>query len=327
MTLKRIVLSVVMLLAAASLWISPAGADPWPARPIRFVVPLPPGGAYDYIARLLADQLRGSLGVAFVVDNKPGASTQIGSDFVARSAADGYTILMVANTHVILPHLTSKLPYDAIKSFQPVSLVVELPFVLSVVPKVEARTASEFIQLARSKPGAVTYGSTGIGSPFHLHAELLKSATGIDIFHVPYKGTGPLIQALLSEEVSAAFVPVGPYLQYIRAGKLRPLALVGRSRTSLLPDVPTMAEAVRLNGYGLDSWLGVLAPAGTPRPIVDRLSAAISRAVNNPQFAAEKLRAQGYEPVGSTPEQFLEAMKNDFSKYAKIVKDANITPE
>lgn len=327
MRLKSALTSFLVVMAGVLLNIELAHAEQWPNRPIRFVVPLPPGGAYDYIARLLADQLRAPLGVPFVVENKAGASTQIGTDFVARAAADGYTILMVANTHVILPHLRSKLPYDPIKSFEAVSLAVETPFVLTVVPSVPARSAGEFIDLARARPGSISYGSSGIGSPFHLHAELLRSTTGIDILHVPYKGTAPLIQALLAGEVAAAFVPVGPYLEYINAGKLRPLALVGSSRTALLSNVPTMAEAVHIAGYGLDSWLGVLAPAGTPRAIVDRLSSEVSRIVKNQQFANEKLIARGYEPVGSTPQRFLEVMKSDLAKYGKIVREANITPE
>lgn len=327
MKLQRASLLLFVAIAAICMPLESTWAQAWPNRPIRFVVPLPPGGAYDYIARLLADRLRPVLGVPLVVDNKVGASSRIGTEAVARATPDGYTILMMANTHVIQPHLVLRLPYDPIKDFEAVSLVVETPFVLTVVPGMPARSAVEFIALARSKPGSIAYGSSGVGSPFHLHAELLKSTTGIDILHVPYKGTGPLIQALLASEVSAAFVPVGPYLQYIRSSRLRPLAIVGSSATSLLPDTPTMAKAVQLPGYGLDSWLGVLAPAGTPRQIVDRLSAEISRIVQDPQFAKEKLLSQGYEPVGSTPERFMEVMKADLVKYAKIVKDARIPPE
>jgi len=291
------------------------------------VVPVPPGGAYDYLARLLAERMRISLGVPIIVENKVGAGGRIGTEFVAKAQPDGYTILMVANTHVIQPHLVLNMHYDSIKDFEPVSLVVEAPIVLAVIPSSPAHSVKELISLARAKPGSIAYGSSGIGSPFHLYAELLKSRTGIDMLHVPYKGTAPLIQALFGGEVSTAFVPLGPFLEYFRAGKLRPLAIAGNSRSVLLPDVPTIAEAAQLPGYGLDGWLGVLAPAGTPRQIVDRLSTEISRVMQDRQLTNEMLLPKGYEAVGSTPERLREVMTKDLAAYAKIVKDAKIPPE
>ena len=327
MGLRRIHLSLFTALAILSLPLQSAQAETWPSRPIRFIVPLPPGGAYDYIARLLANRLSLALGVPIVVENKPGASAQVGTEYVSRARADGYTFLVNANTHVILPSLFLKLPYDAIKDFEAVSLVVEIPFVLVVNPNVPVHSAKEFITLAENKQGSLEYGSSGIGSPFHLDAELLKLRTGTNILHVPYRGTGPLIQALLAGEVSSAFVPIGPYLQYINTGKLRPLALAGSSRSSLLPGVPTIEEAVPLPGYSMNSWIGVVAPAGTPKQIIERMNAEIVRVVKDEQIIKEQLLPQGYESVGSTSEHFMEVMKRDLAMYAKIVKDANIPPQ
>ncbi len=319
---------VFWLLIVASIFpVELASAQVWPNHLIRFVVPLPAGGAYDYIARLLADRLSPALGAPIVVENKPGASAQIGTASVARAPADGYTFLIMANTHVISPSLFSKLPYDPIKDFEPVSLIVGTPFVLVVNPKTPIHSAKEYVALAKEKPGSLEYGSSGIGSPFHLAAELMKSMTGVDLLHVPYRGTAPLIQALLANEVASAFVPIGPFLPYIKADKLRPLALVGTSRSATLPDLPTIAEAVPLPGYGLDSWIGMLAPAGTPRQILDRMNKEIVAIVTNKRFADQRLLPQGYEPVGSTPEHLMQVMKEDLALYAKVVQDAKIFPQ
>jgi tripartite-type tricarboxylate transporter receptor subunit TctC len=299
-------------------------AQSWPSRPIRLVVPLPAGGAYDYIARLLADRLMPVLGVPIIVENKPGASAQIGTASVAQAPADGYTFLVMSNTHLIAPSLFKGLPYDPIKDFAPVSLIVGTPFVLVVGSQITVQTVEEYIAMARNKPGKLEYGSSGIGSPFHLSAELMKTMAGIDLLHVPYRGTNQLTQALLVGEVASAFVPIGPYMPYIEAGKLRPLAIVGTSRNAILPKLLTIAEAGPLPGYGIDSWLGMLAPAGTPREIIDRMNKAIIALLENKKFAEELLVSKGYEPIISTPEQFLDVMRRDLTMYQKIVRDANI---
>ena len=328
MTDRRRFLSTSLAAAAAASL--PAGAfaqAPWPSRPVRFVVPLPPGGSYDYLARVMAERLQASLGQPFIVENRAGADGRIGTEFVARQPADGYTILIIAITMVVHPSLFRKIPYDILKDFQPVGMIADAPFVLLVNPSVPANTPKEYVALARSKPGAVTFGSSGIGSPYHLAGEYLKSTAGLDMLHVPYKGTGPLISALLSGEVMSAFAPLGPFLPHIRSGKLRALGLATEYKSSLLPDVPTLIDALSLPGYSMDGWLGVVAAAGTPRPIVERLSAEMAKIVRDPQFAREKLITQGYEPLSSTPEQMGETMSRHLAKYAKIIQDAKIPAE
>jgi tripartite-type tricarboxylate transporter receptor subunit TctC len=301
-------------------------ASTWPSRPIRLIVPLPPGGAYDFVGRMMAEHLRPLLDVPIVVENKFGAGARIGTEFVARAPADGYTFLVMASTHVVLPSMVQKLPYDAIRDFAPVSLMVDTPFVLAVNARMLAQDAREFIALARAKPGALAYGSSGTGSPFHLAGEMLKLMAHVDMLHVAYKGTGPLMNALLGGEVPAAFVPIGPYLPHFRAGKLRPLAVASRAQTSLLPNLPTLAQAVPLPGFGLDSWVGMAAPAGTPRPILDRMNAEIRKVLQDPQVRSTLL-PQGYVPVASTPDELATAMKDGLASYARIVKDAGIQPE
>ena len=328
MTDRRRFLSTSLAAAAAATL--PAGAfaqAPWPSRPVRFVAPLPPGGSYDYLARVMAERLQSSLGQPFIVENRAGADGRIGTEFVARQPADGYTILIIAITMVVHPSLFRKIPYDILKDFQPVGMIADAPFVLLVNPSVPANSPKEYVALARSKPGSVTFGSSGIGSPYHLAGEYLKSTAGLDMLHVPYKGTGPLISALLSGEVMSAFAPLGPFLPHIRSGKLRALGLATEYKSSLLPDVPTLIDALSLPGYSMDGWLGVVAAAGTPRPIVERLSGEIAKIVRDPQFAREKLVTQGYEPLSSTPEQMGETMSRHLAKYAKIIQDAKIPAE
>jgi tripartite-type tricarboxylate transporter receptor subunit TctC len=304
-----------------------AGGSAWPNRTIKIVVPLPPGGANDYIARMLADHLRPVLNVPIVVENRFGAGARIGTEYVARAAPDGYTFLLMSTTHVIVPSMVLKLPYDALKDFEPVSMVVESPAVLLVnAAVVPAHNIGEFFALARAKPGTLAYGTSGTGTGFHLTGELLKLTEGVDMLHVPYKGTAPLTNAILAGEVAAAIVPVGPYVQHVRSGRLRALAISTKTRTDLLPEVPTLAEAMSRPGFGLDSWLGVAAPAGTPKAIVDRLSAEIRKIVQDPPMK-QRLLAAGYGAVGSTPAELGEAMKEGAATYARIVRDAKIPRE
>jgi len=304
-----------------------AQSGPWPNRPIRFVVPLPPGGSPDYLSRLFAERLQPVLGQPLVVENKPGAGGNIAREFVARQPADGYTILMSESSHVMAAGIGAKLPYDPIKDFEPISLAATIPFGLTVDSSMPVHSLKEFIAYAKASPRPLTYGTAGIGSPHHFAVELLRSMTGINVVHVPYKGSAGIIPALLTGEIDFTIAAVNSLLPHFKSGKLRPIAMAGSSRTAILPDVPTIAEAGPLPGYTVDVWLGVMAPAGTPRPIIDRLNGEINRVVRDPQIVKERLNTVGLEAVGTTPEQLLEAMKGDLVKYTKVAREAQIKPE
>ena len=320
-------ISTLLIGLACLLATQTAQAQTWPTRPLRFVVPLTQGGANDLIARILAERLQGPLGQPVVVENRPGAGGNVGTEFVAKQPPDGHTILLSANTHVINVSFFAKLPYDPLKDFEPISLIGTIPFVFAVNANTPVATAKEFIELARSKRGTITYGTAGIGTPHHLAAELLKSMTGIEMEHVPYKGAASLVPALVGGEISCTIGAINTLLPHFRSGRLRALAVAEAKRTSLLPEVPTIAEAVPAPGYAIDVWFGVLAPAGTPRPIIDRLNTETNKIMRDPQLARERLNPIGIEAVGTTPERYLEVMKADLVKYAKIAKDANIKPE
>ena len=321
-----IALAVGMVALAAASNAAAQGA-PWPNRPIRIVVPLPPGGSPDYLSRLLAERLQPVLGQPLVVENRPGGAGVIAREHVARQAPDGYTLLLTESSHVMNAAVAAKLPYDPIRDFEPIVLAAEIPFVLAVNSGTPARTLNEFIAHAKAAPKPLTYGTAGVGQPHHISAELLRSMTGINIVHIPYKGSAGIVPALLTNEIDFTIGAVNSLLPHFRSGKLRAIALAGAARTAILPDVPTMAEAGPLPGYAVDIWLGVTAPAGTPRPIVERLNTEINRIVRDPQLVKERFATVGLEPRGSTPGQFLEVMKSDLAKYAKLAKDAHIKPE
>src|SRR5882724_5668234 len=303
-----------------------APAQQWPSRPIRFTVPLPPGGANDLLARVFAERLQPVLGQPVVVENKPGAGGNVGTEFVGKQAPDGYSLLLSSNTHVINVYFFSKLPYDPIKDFEPVTLVATIPFVLTVNSSLPVNDMKEMIAYLRSHPGS-TYGTAGIGTPHHLGAELLKTMTGVEITHVPYKGAAFLVPALLTSEITFSIASISSLVPHFKSGKLRPIAVANETRTPLLPDVPTMAEAGPLPGYAIDVWFGVLAPAGTPRPIVDRLNREINKVLQDPEVVKNRLNSVGLSPVGTTPEHYMEVMKADLVRYAKITKDAHIKPD
>jgi len=317
-------------LALGAVLALPAGesaAQTWPSRPIRFVVPLPPGGSPDYLSRLLAERLQPALGQPLVVENKPGAGGNIAREFVARQPADGYTILMSESSHVMAAGIGARLPYDPIKDFQPISLAATIPFGLTVNAGMPVHSLKEFIAYAKASPRPLTYGTAGIGAPHHFAVELLRSMTGINVVHVPYKGSAGIIPALLSGEIDFTIAAVNSLLPHFKSGKLRPIAMAGSSRTAILPDVPTIAEAGPLPSYAVDVWLGVMAPAGTPRSIIDRLNGEINRVVRDPQIVRERLNTVGLEAVGTTPEQLLEVMQADLAKYTKLAREAQIKPE
>ena len=323
-------LRILVASALSAVLALPAGetlAQQWPNRPIRFVVPLPPGGSPDYLARLLSERLQPVLGQPFIVENKPGAAGNIARDFVAKAPPDGYTILMSESAHVMSAAVGAKLPYDPIKDFEPICLAATIPFGLTVNSSMPVHTLDEFLEYARKSPKPLTYGTAGVGAPHHFAVELLRSMTGINVVHVPYKGSAGIIPALLSGEIDFTIAAENSLLPHYKSGKLRPIAIAASTRTAILPDVPTIAEAGPLPGYAVNVWLGVMGPAGTPRPVVDRLNAEINKVVRNPQIVKERMNTVGLEAVGSTPEQLLEVMKTELAKYTKLARDANIQPE
>jgi tripartite-type tricarboxylate transporter receptor subunit TctC len=307
--------------------VAPAAAQQWPAKGVRVVVPQTPGGGTDLLARILSERLGPVFGVPLLVENRPGAGGIVGTEYVAKQAADGYTILVTTITHVTNASFFKKLPYEPIQDFEPVSLVATIPFVMAVNASSRVRSVKDLIESARAKPGTVTYASGGIGTQHHLAAELFRTMVGIEMTHVPYKGSAPAAAALVANEVTTSISAVNSLLPYVRAGKLRALAVASSTRTSIMPDVPTIAEAVPLPGYAFDIWYGVLAPTRTPRSIVDRLNGEINKVVRNPQVNKDRMNPVGLDGVGTTPEQFMEVMRADIPRYLKIAKDANIVPE
>jgi tripartite-type tricarboxylate transporter receptor subunit TctC len=300
-----------------------AFAQPYPSKTVRIVVALPPGGSIDLTARIVADRLNASLGRPAIVDNRPGGGGSIATEIVARSAPDGHTLLVTSAAHAIHPNFHPKLPYDPVADFAPVALMTSVHFALVVHPSLPVATVKELIAVAKARPGAITYASAGNGQSQHLAMELLKSMARVDLTHVPYKGAGQFVPALVSGEVASVIGAINSLLPHVKTGKLRPIAMADR-RTPLLPDVPTIAET--LPGFALGNWSGLLAPAGTPRPIVDRLHAETAKALADPQVTA-RLAPQGIEVITSTPEEFQARVKADLMKWAKLVRQANIKPE
>ena len=293
----------------------------YPSKPIRLVVPFPPGGPLDLAARAIGQKLTEAWGQPVVVENKPGAGGNIGADLVAKSAPDGYTLVMGAlSTHAVNPHLYAKMPYDALKDFAPVTLVATTPNVLVINPTVQANSVKELIALAKSSPGKLSFASGSNGSAGHLSGELFKSLAQIDIVHVPYKGGAPAMQDLLGGQVQFMFDNLANSMAQIKAGKLKAIAVTTSKRSALAPELPTMAE-VGVPGFDISTWYGIMAPSGTPPEIVRKLNAEVVRFLASDD-AREKLKAQGAEPAPMSPEQFDAFIRAENSKYAKIVKDS-----
>lgn len=313
---------VAAALALAALPMS-ALAQAWPSKPIKLVAPSTPGDAPDVIARLVADKLSTALGQQVVVENRPGAGGVVGSDYVAKAAPDGYTLIMGnAGSHGINAAVYSKLPYDIQKDFAPVSQVAVAPNVMVINPSVPASTVAEFIAYAKANPGKLSYASGGNGSSAHMSMELFKSMSGIDIQHVPYKGSSPALTDVVSGQVVAFIGNMPPTVPLIKAGKLRALAVTTKSRSALMPELPTIAEA-GLPGYETVAWFGVLAPAGTPPEIVNKLSSEIGKIAKSPEIR-EKLIAMGAEPVGGTPEEFKAVIDRDIAKWKPLAQKVGI---
>jgi tripartite-type tricarboxylate transporter receptor subunit TctC len=297
----------------------------YPSHPVRFIVPSAAGGGTDIIARAISLKLGESLGQQFVVDNRPGAGQMIGIELAARAGADGYTILMAASTLAINPVMYKKVPYDPVRDFAPITQAATLPNVLVVHPSLQVSSLKELIDYAKRNPGRLNFASAGIGTSPQMSIELLKSMAGIDMVHIPYKGTAPGVVDLLAGQVLVMAPNVLTALPHIKSGKLRALAVTSAKRSVALPDVPTVAEA-GLPGYDSTQWYGVLAPAGTPREIVSRLHDAIVRALRDPEVG-KRLAADGAESVGSTPEEFAAFIRSETDKWTKVAAAAGIKPE
>jgi len=319
--LKVLLVAIAML--AGSL---PALGQTYPSRPLRIVVPFPPGGGTDIGTRIVAQKLQEAWGQAVVVENKPGAAGIVGTELTARSAPDGYTFMMGnIGTHAINVSLYKKLSYDPVKDFAPVSMVADLPLLLLVHPSVPANTVKELIALAKSQPGKLNFSSSGAGGSMHVAAELFKSMAGVDMVHIPYKGGAPAVADLISGQVALSFSTVLETIQHVKAGKVRALAVTNDHRSIALPDLPTIAEA-GLPGYQSISWLALFAPAWTPKDIVNKVSAETVRILKLPDVK-ERLLAQGAEPIGSTPEQLAAILAADLAKYAKVIRESGYKPE
>jgi tripartite-type tricarboxylate transporter receptor subunit TctC len=306
-----------MLLFGAA---APLAADTYPDRAVHWIVPYPPGSGTDVVARLLGERLAEALGKPVIVDNKPGAGAAIGVDALAKAAPDGYTIGMAdTGPLAINPALYPKLPYDPVKSFAPITNVALLPFILVVNPSLPVKTTRELIAYGKDHPGQINYASVGNGSSVHLATELFKKMTGVEMVHIPYKGSAPALQDLLGGQVSVMFVNLLSSQAYLKDGSLRALAVAPAKRLSALPDLPTVAES-GVPGYDFVSWFGVLAPAGTPEPIVRHLNAEIVRIVKQPDMRSRLIEQGGLEPVGSTPEEFKALIATELTRWAEIVR-------
>ncbi len=299
--------------------------EPYPSRAIRFITPYPPGGSTTTVMRLVGEKLTESWGQPVIVDNRPGGNTIIGTEALAKSPPDGYTIMLTTNAHVINPNLFRNLPYDPIKDFAPVATVYSSELLLALHPSVPANSLPEFIALAKSRSGKLNYASTGNGSPNQLANELFNMMVGAKMQHIPYKGSGQAIADLLGGQVQLYFTPPLPAVPFIKSGKLKAIAVSGEVRLRALPQVPTFTEA-GLPGFNVRVWYGILAPAGTPKDIIDKLSTEIGRILALPDIK-ERLVALGVDPLIATPDQFAAMMKADLTMFAKIIKAANIKLE
>lgn len=297
----------------------------YPEKPIRFVVPYGAGGPGDAVARLVGTGLAKRLGQSVVIDGRPGASTIVGTEIVAKAPPDGYSILTISTTHAVNPAIYKKLPYDPIRDFAPVTLMVATPFVLCVNPKVPANSVRELIALAKTKPQGLAYGSGGTGSSLHLTAELFSSQAGIRMLHVPYKGAGPAFIDLIGGQVQIVFSSTVSSLPHVKSGQVRALAVTSLKRASAAPDVPTLAES-GFPGFESSSWFGVLAPAKTPAEIVLKLQQEIAQVLKTPEVR-EVLTNLGAEPSGMSPDEFGKYFRAEIAKWGKVVRDANIVAD
>ena len=295
----------------------------YPNKPIRFVMPYPPGGSSEILARPIVAELTRNIGQSVFIDFKPGGGTTIGADLIAKSAPDGYNIVMMLTAHAVNATLMAKLPYDTVKDFASITLAATLPLVVVVNAQSPIRTLADLIAAAKANPGKLNYASAGPGNTSHLSVEYFKSVVGVDMTHVPYKGSGPAITALLGREVDLIFDSLSSSLPQIQAGKFRAIAISTQKRSRVLPDIPSIHEQ-GIKGFDVSVWYAILAAAGTPAPIVQRLNAEFIKAMNMPE-AKQRIEAAGYDIVGSTPAELDTFIKAEITRWAKVVKDSGAT--
>ncbi len=319
--IKQLMAGVALALGASAA----QAADTFPSKPVRIVVPFSPGGATDIMSRLVAERLSAKLGQAVIVENKPGGGTMIASDHVARAEPDGYTLLMAASSLGIAPSLYAKVNYDPIKDFAPVSQVASVVHVLEVHPSVPAKNVGELIAYLKANPGKVSYGSVGAGSSTHLEAELFNSMAGVEMAHIPYKGSAPALTDLVAGRIQLMFDAWASSGPFVKDGRLRALAVTTAQPSAAVPDLPTVADS-GLPGYSAMPWLGLVAPAGTPEPVIGKLHQAIADIVQEPAVRA-KFSELGLDIIGNDPQTFADFIKQDIATWAKVARDANIRLE
>lgn len=300
-------------------------AQTYPERPVRLIVPIAAGGSSDVLARAVAQKLSESLGQSVMVDNRPGGSSIIGHDLAAKAPPDGYTILLVSTSFVVNPSLYSKLPHDTLKDLTPITLLAVAPYFLTVHPSLPVKSPAQLIALAKARPGALNYGSGGNGTGTHMAMELFKSKAGINITHIPYKGSGQAIVDLMAGQVQALFVNIIAGVPHMKAGKMRALGVSGAKRSAVSPEIPTISES-GLPGFEDYGIFGIVAPAGTPREIINRLNTEIVRAINQPDIKARQA-SEGVEVVGNRPEEFAALIRADIAKWAEVIKSSGIRVE
>lgn len=296
-------------------------AQSYPTKPVRVIVPYPPGGITDVVTRVVTLELAKNLGQTFIVDNRPGANSILGVELVSKATPDGYTLGTVIAAHAANKTLYPKLPYDPMTSFEQVSLLATAPLIVCATNSLAANSIKELVELAKSKPGQLTFASSGIGAAAHLTTELLMATTGIKMTHVPYKGTAPALQDLMGGQINVMMDVPSSMLPHVRAGKIKTLGMASEKRVAVAPEIPTLVESgVQVIG---GTWVGLLAPRGTPRPVVDRLSREAATAVRRPEIR-DRFVQLGIEPVGNSPAEFTQFLKNEVSKWAKVITDANV---
>jgi tripartite-type tricarboxylate transporter receptor subunit TctC len=313
-------------LALLTLAAAPIAAQTYPAKTVRVIVPYPPGGGNDIIARAIVDELSRRTAQQFYVDNRPGASTMIGAEFAAKSPPDGYTLFVSSQTTLaIVPNLKSKVPYDPLRDFEPVSLLATQPYLIVVHPSLPAHNVAQLIALAKSRPGQIIYASSGIGTGSHLSGELFKMMTHTDLLHVPYKGSAQAANDLAGGHVSVMFATMSSVYLHAMSGRMRPIAITSAKRSPTAPKVPTVAES-GVPGYETVQWIAMSAPRATPKPVIDRLNAELAAGVKSPELR-ERLSSQGYEPEVCTPQQLADYIKVEFARFGKLIRAINLKDE